>query len=277
MNKHGIGVNGYQAENICKTCRAIFISLNKGGSALKTWSQARYDAIQYYRQEMYRSFPDLCLCDDDWKVNQLAINEYPGFSRSIAQNTFKQETTDEVPATDQPDHLTPTTCPLPSSTIDRKPKHCQDFSAMETRKKTKIHPEDVNATTHLLQDTCMQVAITPDPIALPLSTATMTMSAAAMLPDSHSSLIPNMSSPALPDIPITLSSDLDIAPMVSIADTTAPTHTAAMPIINTTTAIHTTVIHTTAVPTTNTTADLRQIRTLGTKVLHFHLYLTCPP
>ena len=38
--------------------------------------------MQYYRQQMYKAYPNLRLCDSHWKADLLAVNEYPGWHRS---------------------------------------------------------------------------------------------------------------------------------------------------------------------------------------------------
>jgi hypothetical protein len=37
---------------------------------------------QYFQSEMYKCFPELFLCENHWKVDQIVISIYPGWYRN---------------------------------------------------------------------------------------------------------------------------------------------------------------------------------------------------
>ncbi|KAF8511248.1 hypothetical protein JB92DRAFT_3144157 [Gautieria morchelliformis] len=85
-NAEGVGVDGYQAHAIRDRARLIWNAIAAAGCAPPTWSQAHLTAVQYYRQQMYNAHPNLQLCEGDWKVDMLAIDEYPGWYRPRKEN-----------------------------------------------------------------------------------------------------------------------------------------------------------------------------------------------
>ncbi|KAF8532353.1 hypothetical protein JB92DRAFT_3138367 [Gautieria morchelliformis] len=82
----GVGVDGYQAHAIRDRARLLWAAIAAAGCAPPTWSQAHITSVQYYRREMYDSHPNLRLCEGDWKVDMLAIDEYPGWYRPRKEN-----------------------------------------------------------------------------------------------------------------------------------------------------------------------------------------------
>jgi hypothetical protein len=73
----GVGVSGYQAHAIQDHARLVCMAIATTGCAPPTWSQEPITSIQYYHWEMCNTHPNLTLCEGDWKVHMLAINEYP--------------------------------------------------------------------------------------------------------------------------------------------------------------------------------------------------------
>ncbi|KAH9946898.1 hypothetical protein B0H21DRAFT_883455, partial [Amylocystis lapponica] len=57
--------------------RAIWNLFAENNRAPSTWSQAPLDVRNEFRTEMVSRFPELRLCEDDWKTDYLAMKNYP--------------------------------------------------------------------------------------------------------------------------------------------------------------------------------------------------------
>ncbi|KAF8509333.1 hypothetical protein JB92DRAFT_3144742 [Gautieria morchelliformis] len=90
-NEVGTGVNGYQAKDMQQTARRLFAPLHEAGYAPKTWTRAPFDAVEYFRANMYKHYPDLRLCEGHWKLNLFASQEYPAFTRPKNGGNVKEE------------------------------------------------------------------------------------------------------------------------------------------------------------------------------------------
>ncbi|KAF8514914.1 hypothetical protein JB92DRAFT_3115324 [Gautieria morchelliformis] len=82
-NDIGTSVNGYQAKDMRQTAHHLFASLHDAGYALKSWSRAPFNAVEYFPANMYKHYPDLCLCEGHWKLNLFASQEYPAFTHAL--------------------------------------------------------------------------------------------------------------------------------------------------------------------------------------------------
>ena len=96
-NANGIGVTGFQASAIQSTAGHIWNAIAKKGLDPTTWTQAEVLAVQYYRQQMYKAYPNLRLCDSHWKADLLAVNEYPGWHRSRKETASEPKLESEEP------------------------------------------------------------------------------------------------------------------------------------------------------------------------------------
>ncbi|KAH9918104.1 hypothetical protein B0H21DRAFT_847417 [Amylocystis lapponica] len=61
--------------------RAIWNHFAVSGRAPATWSQAPLDVRNEFRTEMVSRFPELRLCEDDWKTDYLATKNYPNWHK----------------------------------------------------------------------------------------------------------------------------------------------------------------------------------------------------
>ena len=69
---HGVVVDGFHASEMRKFARAIWNQLEGFGKAPKSWGKADLDVATHYLCEMHRRFPELALCEFDWKAEQIA-------------------------------------------------------------------------------------------------------------------------------------------------------------------------------------------------------------
>jgi hypothetical protein len=139
----GIGVDGYKGASIRATTRQVWAYIAKQGQAPMTWSQAHISAVQYYRQEMYRDHPDLRLCEGDWKVDLLAVQNYPAWCRTRTKLVAGMKA---EPLGSSDDELMDSV-PENASRIKKRTKHS---AAKEPHKKLKIkHDPTVRPTSGL--------------------------------------------------------------------------------------------------------------------------------
>lgn len=82
---HGVVVDGFRASEMRKFARAIWNQLEGKGKAPKSWGKADLDVATHYRREMCRRFPELALCEFDWKAEQIATDNYPNWASNNLQ------------------------------------------------------------------------------------------------------------------------------------------------------------------------------------------------
>jgi hypothetical protein len=78
-DEHGHTVDGHRASEMRKIARSIWVALANAGKAPAKWSQADLGSAESYRREMRRHFPELRLCDNDWKADLIASEHYPSW------------------------------------------------------------------------------------------------------------------------------------------------------------------------------------------------------
>jgi hypothetical protein len=97
-DKNGQMINGHRASAMRKLARSIWAALANARKAPAKWSQADIVVAQSYRREMRQHFPELQLCENDWKVDLIASDNYPSwYSHHIGPNkcSIKQESAND--------------------------------------------------------------------------------------------------------------------------------------------------------------------------------------
>jgi hypothetical protein len=87
-------IDGHKAGAIRKMARSIWAAFAQHGKAPAKWSQADIVVLQSYRREMRQHFPELRLCENDWKSEQIAIDNYPSWRThhlGTDKSSIKQE------------------------------------------------------------------------------------------------------------------------------------------------------------------------------------------
>lgn len=92
----GTVINGDRATEIRKFARAIWVSVSKTGAPPSKWGQADIQTRQQYVSAMGTRFPELRFCDLEWKIDQIATDNYPSWytnwlSNRDAQNMKKED------------------------------------------------------------------------------------------------------------------------------------------------------------------------------------------
>jgi len=98
-DKDGIPVTCDRATSIRKFAREIWTELLGNGKAPTSWSKVGLTAGHQYRSEMKRRYPELQLCEGDWKSELIATENYPSWYSSKRPTKVKKE--------DQPDTAAP--------------------------------------------------------------------------------------------------------------------------------------------------------------------------
>lgn len=78
-DKNGKVVHGSRVRQMNKHLGAFFHDLKKDGQALRRWSEAGADIKSRLNYYMEHQFPELCLCENHWKVQMLATSKYSSF------------------------------------------------------------------------------------------------------------------------------------------------------------------------------------------------------
>jgi hypothetical protein len=78
-DENGHPVDGHRLTAIRKVARAIWNKFADIGQAPTTWGKANSTFITEYRREMRHQFPELRLCENDWKSELLATENYPSW------------------------------------------------------------------------------------------------------------------------------------------------------------------------------------------------------
>jgi hypothetical protein len=72
----GVPVDGDRAGAMRQHAWAIWDHFAMKGIPVKTWTKTDLLNQQYYYSDMCRQFPELCLCDLNWKADKIAVDGY---------------------------------------------------------------------------------------------------------------------------------------------------------------------------------------------------------
>lgn len=93
-DENGQVIDGHRASAMRKLAHSIWMALANTGKAPAKWSQADIVVAQSYRRKMRHHFPKLQLCENDWKVDLIASDNYPSWyshNNSVNKRSVKQE------------------------------------------------------------------------------------------------------------------------------------------------------------------------------------------
>lgn len=117
----GVVVDGHRCSEMRRLARSIWVHMANNGGLPTSWRKADVKLSQSYCREMCRKFPELRLCDLDWKADQIATDNYPSWYKNWMESIqkaggMKQEQEDQTlsdtgvpsnlkrPNTQPPDH-----------------------------------------------------------------------------------------------------------------------------------------------------------------------------
>jgi hypothetical protein len=95
-------ISGDRATEIRRFARSIWVLLGNKGTPPVTWGAADIETRKLYSQEMCTRFPELKLCDLDWKAEQIATDNYPSWhytwdSKMAHQNVKIEQDSSRAP------------------------------------------------------------------------------------------------------------------------------------------------------------------------------------
>jgi hypothetical protein len=80
VDVNGNPVDGHKASIIREAAREIWRHLSKAGKAPEQWkTDVPVDTADTYKYQMARRFEELRLCDNGWKAEQIAVDNYPSW------------------------------------------------------------------------------------------------------------------------------------------------------------------------------------------------------
>ena len=139
-DEEGNPIDGHKATEIRRIARSIWVEFAKNGKAPKTWCKADISTAQEYNNEMRRFFPELRLCEFDWKAEQIAIENYPSWH----QNYFKDK--DKAPKNEAVD-VSLNVDSSSEAAPARSKRHTSDPAAGHVTKKKKPSTMHASALT----------------------------------------------------------------------------------------------------------------------------------
>lgn len=81
-DENGEPVGGERLSAIRKLCRSIWTKFADLKQAPKTWGRANLSLTNEYRMELRRQFPEFRLCENHWKADLLATENYPSWHQN---------------------------------------------------------------------------------------------------------------------------------------------------------------------------------------------------
>ncbi|KAF8897772.1 hypothetical protein BD779DRAFT_1667693 [Infundibulicybe gibba] len=114
-DRNGIPATGEILDRITAHARRVFSELLKSNAAPQKWSQGTPHAQNYFRAEMHHEFPDLRLCENNWKADKIATQLYPGWfgarKNHNASEAIKRTSTTPTRPTVHPEIIRPAVHP----------------------------------------------------------------------------------------------------------------------------------------------------------------------
>lgn len=98
-NKQGEIIGGHRAKYIRKKQRQIWNVQWEEGPMPKTWREANARVSEFYHREMNRAVPELALCEDNWKGEEIAKDNYSQWYRSKKNPVKNEDDDDDAQAT----------------------------------------------------------------------------------------------------------------------------------------------------------------------------------
>lgn len=87
-NADGSIIDGYVAAAIREKARSLWIQMVIDGTSPQSWTKVGEVAGTKFRTEMGQAFPQLRLCQNDWKVQRLAVQHYHTFDREGIASSY---------------------------------------------------------------------------------------------------------------------------------------------------------------------------------------------
>jgi hypothetical protein len=83
-DENGEPVDGYLAQHIRTWARGIWIGIAEKGILRAKWGDMSVEDLKYYHREMRQKYPHLALCENSWKADQIATDNYSSWHSCYA-------------------------------------------------------------------------------------------------------------------------------------------------------------------------------------------------
>lgn len=83
----GTPIDGYRLRDIRSHARALWATFQSLGRLPPSWGKADAEIARTYRREMRLKFPEFALCENDWKADFLATENYPSWFSTHVKGT----------------------------------------------------------------------------------------------------------------------------------------------------------------------------------------------
>ncbi|KAJ7226391.1 hypothetical protein C8J57DRAFT_1389549 [Mycena rebaudengoi] len=210
-NKDGDAITGTRAKQVREKARSLWIHLYDTGHCPQNWSDASSLVRDYYAYELALSFPELLLCEFDYKAHRIATDNYSGWRKAYFEKhgpcVVKVEPKLEEDAATQP----------PADTVPNQPK----------RQKSSTRPKPVprkekpikRPTTPAAETIVVTTSSSPSAELSPLS---LLAGAASTLADKDLPLFDRSNIYPLPDSPSPIQAAVPSTSTSTAAVTPAP-------------------------------------------------------
>ena len=136
-DENGTVIDGHRATEIRRYARLIWVNIANSGGLPTSWGKADVKLSQTYYCEMRQRFPELALCDLDWKADQIATDNYPSWFKNWSESSQKAPVKHEQEDASAPMNPKRLNIPTPDEPAAKKLKVDADISEpdkMEVKK-----------------------------------------------------------------------------------------------------------------------------------------------
>lgn len=130
-DENGTVVDGHRATEMRRYARLIWVNMANNGGPPPSWGKVDVKLSQTYCREMRQKFPELALCDLDWKADQIATDNYPSWFKNWSESSRKtsvKHEQDDASAALNPKRLN--TMPMTDEPTAKKLKVIADLSEL---------------------------------------------------------------------------------------------------------------------------------------------------
>ncbi|KAF8236451.1 hypothetical protein L208DRAFT_1251726 [Tricholoma matsutake] len=78
-DENGNTIDGYRATAIHKLAHLLWVGLSNAGKAPKSWGKVDAETSSQFQIKMCQNFPELRLCEGNWKVDLIVTLNYPSW------------------------------------------------------------------------------------------------------------------------------------------------------------------------------------------------------
>jgi hypothetical protein len=151
-DENGNVVDGHRAAEMRRYGRLIWVHMANNAGVPLSWGKADVKLSQTYCCEMRQRFPELALCELDWKADQIATDNYPSWYKNWSESSqkalVKHEQEDPSAALNPPKRLN---MPTPDEPAAKKLKVTADLSGLANMEVNTVTEVNTQVNTNNFQ------------------------------------------------------------------------------------------------------------------------------